>query len=266
MNFKISNLTYLFLILLLLSGLFKNFLALSIIIFIHELGHIIVIKLLKYSIDSIYLYPFMGIININKKINVKIYHDLLISLGGIVNQLSFFIVLYLIKKYISIYFYQLLIMYNQKLIIFNLIPIYPLDGFKFINSLLNYLFSYEISYQLSIIINILVTIVIIFLKPNYFFLTFSTYSIIYLLKNYHLTINQFYIERLYYDFYYKKISYLKKPYKKYLKREYKHFYKNGCLIYDETYIITKKDWLLSLFLIVFYLVSFTRKNRSKKVC
>ena len=241
MKFKISYLTYLFLILMLLSGLFKDTIALLIIILIHELGHIIVIKLLKYPISSITIYPFIGIIKINKKINTKIIHDVLISLGGIINQLGFFIMLYLIEKNLSIYFYQLLFSYNLKILLFNLIPIYPLDGFKLVNSLLNYLFSYQRSYVISITLNIAIIIVILIIKPSYFIYLFSTYSVIYLFKNYQFNHKAFYLERLYFNYYYKKIKYLKKPNKNYFKREYKYFYQKGCLIYDESYIITKKD-------------------------
>ena len=52
-KFNISYYTYLFLIICFFCGFIKNILILFMIIIIHELGHILIIKILKYKIDRI---------------------------------------------------------------------------------------------------------------------------------------------------------------------------------------------------------------------
>ena len=224
MKFKINILTYLYIILALLSGLFKNTVAFLIVIIFHELGHLIIIKWLGYNINHLIIYPFGGIIKINKIINTKIIDDILISIGGLLGQLLLLITCYITKPYLNEYLINLLIIYNKFIFIINIIPIYPFDGFWLLNHLLNYFFSYYWSYIISLIINILsILFLILYLLFNRIlnipiYIVFL-FSIIYLVNNYQKFITKFYIERLYYDFYYRHIRYLKKPCKYLIKRE-----------------------------------------------
>ena len=125
---KINSYTYIFLILCLLCGYIKNITIIFTICLIHEFGHIFFIKLFKYEINSIELLPFGGYTSVNKKINSSINKDLLIACGGIFIQVILMFIIYLCKDKINTITYNLLMKYNLILIIFNLIPIIPLDG------------------------------------------------------------------------------------------------------------------------------------------
>ena len=64
---KIRYSVYLFITIGILSGLIKEVLILYSVILIHELGHIIMIKLLNEKINSIEITPIGCFINLKKK-------------------------------------------------------------------------------------------------------------------------------------------------------------------------------------------------------
>ena len=195
---KVNFLTIYFLLLLFLCGYVRVGLIIFFIVLIHELGHVFFIKLFKYKIESITIYPFGGITKIYKDINTPIKKELLIASGGIILQLILFIIIYLIpiSDFTKILFYK----YNISIIIFNILPIIPLDGSIICTSILNKSFSFKTSYYLSIIISIIG--VILYLLSNYWF-SLNNYLIValfiikiyYAYKNYNYIFNKFLLER-----------------------------------------------------------------------
>lgn len=204
--FKINTLTYLFFLLSILSGYYKNILCIYLILIIHELGHYIIMKIYKIKVSSITLYPYGGMIKSNMLINTNSKKVLLISLGGIILQLIFILIIIIIYNLnlIDISIYKLFIENNLYIIIFNLVPIYPLDGFKILNSTLELIFNYKKSNYISFIINIIFLIVFflylyIFKISNYLIIIFLIINLINYIKEFKYTINKFYIERYLYD-------------------------------------------------------------------
>ena len=204
---KVNFLTLYFLLLLFLCGFIKIGLIIFFIVILHELGHVFFIKLFKYKIIDITIYPFGGIIKTDKDINTPPNKELLIASGGIIAQIIFFIIIYFLP--INILTKELLYKYNLSIMFFNILPIIPLDGSIIINSLLNKVFSYKISYYLYIIISILFTI--IYLLFNYWY-SINNYLIVslfiiktyYAIKNYKYLKTRFLLERYLnkYDFKY----------------------------------------------------------------
>ena len=204
---KVNFLTLYFLLLLFLCGFIKIGLIIFFIVIFHELGHVFFIKLFKYKIIDITIYPFGGIIKTDKDINTPPNKELLIASGGILAQIILFIVISFLP--INILTKELLYKYNLSIMFFNILPIIPLDGSIIINSLLNKVFSYKISYYLYIIISILFTI--IYLLFNYWY-SINNYLIVslfiiktyYAIKNYKYLKTRFLLERYLnkYDFKY----------------------------------------------------------------
>lgn len=204
---KVNFLTLYFLLLLFLCGFIKIGLIIFFIVILHELGHVFFIKLFKYKIIDITIYPFGGIIKTDKDINTPPNKELLIASGGIIAQMILFIVISFLP--INILTKELLYKYNLSIMFFNILPIIPLDGSIIINSLLNKVFSYKISYYLYIIISILFTI--IYLLFNYWY-SINNYLIVslfiiktyYAIKNYKYLKTRFLLERYLnkYDFKY----------------------------------------------------------------
>ena len=122
------------------------------IVFIHELGHILISLIFKWNIKKINIYPFGGYTVFDEAINKPFIEELLVFLGGILFQVILFLFFTLIfDKYA--YTYQIFSSYNKTILIFNMIPIIPLDGSKVLNILLNKLFPFKLSHLISIYIS-----------------------------------------------------------------------------------------------------------------
>ena len=163
-------------------------------------------KLNNIKVYSINIYPYGGIIKSDMLINTNSKKVLLISLGGIFIQLILYIIFFILSKinFISIKIYSLFLKYNTFIILFNLLPINPLDGYKILNSIFELFISFKKSIFISIIINILVLILFliylyIYKINNIIIITFLIFSLITYIKSYKYIINKFYIERIIYD-------------------------------------------------------------------
>jgi len=210
-KFKINNYTYFFFVACALCGYLKNISIIFFICLIHEMGHIFFIKLFKYEIVSVELLPFGGFTTTNKLINSNINKDIIIAFGGILFQIIFIIFLYLLKNNFNLITYNLFINYNFILIIFNLIPIIPLDGNNILHLFLEKFFSYKISYYLNLILSLIFLILFFIINyiyniDNYFIISFLIYKGIMYFKNYKHLNNRFLLERYLYDLKYNKIE------------------------------------------------------------
>jgi stage IV sporulation protein FB len=183
---------YSFFILILFSfflGLIKEMLLIIFVLMIHEVGHLLFIILFKNSISNIIIYPFGGVINYELK-NDYIYKELLITLGGVLFNLIFYIFFKLLKL-------ELLSNINFVFLIVNLIPIHPLDGSRILTLILSINFPYYLSKIICFIISMcfsLVLLIYIILNQSGFYYMFlilfliriNIFSIIKINKEYHM--------------------------------------------------------------------------------
>ena len=114
-----------FLVIIILTGNFNYFIPYFSLLLIHELGHAITGIILGYKLDKIVFYPLGGITIFNLPINIPIKKELLILIMGPIMQIFGYVFLIKIYPSVSIYHYTLLL--------FNLLPIYPLDGGKIVD-------------------------------------------------------------------------------------------------------------------------------------
>lgn len=204
--FKINIFTYIFLILSMLAGYGREMLIVYFILIVHELGHYILFKYYNISVNKITLYPYGGMIDNNMLINTNSKKVLIISFGGIFIQIILYLIIYLLFKvgFIDYNFYKMFFKYNLYIILFNLIPIYPLDGFKILNSFFELVLSFKLSLKCSIIFNFIFIILFflflyIFNVNNYVIVIFLLCNLINYIKSIKYIINKFYLERMIYD-------------------------------------------------------------------
>ncbi len=229
---KIHPLFYFVAVICILTGFFKYFIFLFIIILIHELGHILTALFFDWNIKKIVILPFGGITIFEDKINRSMAEEFLIAIMGPIFQLF----LFFIKN-------KLFFNINLFILLFNLIPIFPLDGSKILNVGLNYLFPFKKSHIISIIISLtnIITIILL-LKFNLVLITIFLFLILKTFKEikYHSYLfNKFLFERYLYNFDFKKSKIIKNEYQ--MKRDYKH------LFFIQNRYQTEKQYLSNLF-------------------
>ena len=197
-----------------ISGYYINLIAITSLLLIHELGHYTVAKLLKFKVLKIVIYPFGGITKINDLINKDINEEILVATSGVIFQFIFYLIIVYLNHINIIRDYTLNIytLYNNQIIFFNLMPIYPLDGSKIINLLLSKFFNYNLSNKLTIMISLIGMSLFILTSSynhNYSYIMVLSVLIIYnykFIKQLKYIYNRFLLERYLYNINYPKIK------------------------------------------------------------
>lgn len=217
-------------------GYFRFLIYFMLLILIHELGHIIVSLLFKWNIDKIIILPFGGLTKYNEMINRPLIEEFLIAISGIIFQFLFYLS---VKDFIDYEYFSFI---NYFIILFNLIPIYPLDGSKILNIFFNIITSFKNSLSLTIIISYIFIIIfsLLFFNINKiiaFVLIFLMLEVNKLYKGRKELFNKFLLERYLNEFKFKKKKTINNVDK--MKKDYRHlFYIDGRYL-TENYFLKK---------------------------
>lgn len=174
MSIKVDLKIFLFLFLFLLTSQIEIYITLMIFAIIHELGHLLMGLVLGFKTEEIKLSP-VGLqikfkvsseeckIQVNKG-NTLCIKKAIIALAGPITNLAL-AVLVIIFASISTniqntYIYQILIYSNFLIGMFNLIPIYPMDGGRFLNEVLKLIFGNKTAYKTTYIISKTILIIL----------------------------------------------------------------------------------------------------------
>ncbi len=185
----------------------------------------------KINIDKIILLPFGAITITNDIINRPLKQEFLVAIMGPIFQ----IIYYLIFKN------DYLKMIHYPLLIFNLLPIIPLDGFKILNIFFNKILSFYKSELVSVYISFFSIILLIIYKYNIILiiiLIFPFFETIKRYKNIDYIFSRFLYERIYYDLKYKKRKIITK--KRDMYKDYIHIFLNNNRYYTEKEYIKLK--------------------------
>ena len=167
MSIKIDLKIFLFLFLFLLTSQIEIYILLMIFAILHELGHLTTGLILKFKPEEIKLSP-VGLqisfklnkeeINIKvKKANIFNIKKAIIALAGPLTNLIICILAIVTAKILpsviinNMYIYQIIIYANILIAMFNLIPIYPMDGGRFLNEILKIFVGYKKAYKITYI-------------------------------------------------------------------------------------------------------------------
>lgn len=228
-----------------ITGLFKDFLVFISIIFFHEMGHIIASLYFNWKIKRINFYPFGGYIEFNEILNKPIKEEMIIVICGLISQIIYFFIIFLLynSSYISLNIFNLFKHYHYSILLFNLIPIFPLDGIKIVNLILSKFLPYRYAHYISIIISIGFMILFTFFSII-FGLSMNFILIVGLLinqimkekRNHNILCNKFIYERYLYSLNFNKTKMIDEENLKKMYRDYKHIFKA-----ENEYITEKKE-------------------------
>ena len=235
---RFDKITYIFIFLCLITGLFKEIISILLLIIIHELGHYIVAYCYRIDIRTINIYPFGGVIKYDSVIDRPFKEELLINIMGPVFQIVLYIVISLLNRnyLISDYFFNIFKNYHYSMLLLNVIPVIPLDGSKLLNIFLNKIFNYQLSYKMLFYISVVITVILIIYFNNYsyiFVISFIMIELFYYIKNKNYMFNRFIYERYLFDNKYKK-------YKKVNSIDKMYRNKKNLIKYNKIYLTEKE--------------------------
>lgn len=149
MRFRIDLKIFIFLVLFYFTKQIEIYALIMIFTIIHELGHLVAGILMGMKPEKIELMPFG--LSVSFKININEYNKkikkgnnletkkILIALAGPLTNLIMILITYRLK--IDIIKSMLIIYTNFLIMIFNLLPIYPLDGGRILKGILHISFG-----------------------------------------------------------------------------------------------------------------------------
>lgn len=196
MRFRIDLKIFIFLILFYLTNQIQIYALIMCFAIVHELGHLLTGIILGFKSNKIELTPFG--LSIGFKVNLKDYNKkikranaieekriIIAMVGPVVNLLIIFII---DKLNIDIYEKIMIIYSNLLLVLFNTLPILPLDGGRILKGILHiYLgknkaekYSCNISFGALIILTAISSIAILYFKNIAIFLGVIFLWILYL--------------------------------------------------------------------------------------
>ena len=200
MSFKIDLKIFLFLILFYFTNQIETYILILIFAFIHEIGHLVCGLALGMKPRKLEIKPYGVSISfkiVPKDYNNKILNGNLLELkkiivalaGPITNLIIILITLNLNNLNV---FYGLQIVYsNLLLFIFNLLPIYPLDGGRILKGVLHIIlgkrkseiYTNYISFSLLIILTLISSILIFYIKNIAIFIAIIFLWVIYIIED-----------------------------------------------------------------------------------
>lgn len=168
---------WIFLCLLLFSNNFLSIISYLLCVFLHEIGHSLMASFLGYKLNQITLLPFGASLSGKENVFYKPSHEILVAISGpMVNLLLVLICLALFwcvpisYSFLNDFYYA-----NLITLIFNFLPVYPLDGGRVLYSLVKRKKPIKKAYKIIKIIGVIVSILlfILFIITSFFKINFT---------------------------------------------------------------------------------------------
>ncbi|KKB43468.1 M50 family metallopeptidase [Bacillus thermotolerans] len=137
----------------LLTGFFLHLLLVFLIIAIHEFGHVLAAKFFDWRIRKISFLPFGGVAEMDEHGNRPIKEEVFVVLAGPLQHVWLFAVAWLLSLagWVPDHLYTLFFELNAAILLFNLLPVYPLDGGKILLLLLSWRKPYLFAFRWAIL-------------------------------------------------------------------------------------------------------------------
>ncbi len=232
---KIHLFFYIFMFISLITGNFWNYIIITSIIIVHEIGHILSGLIFSWKINKVIVLPIGGLTIFNTLINTSLFEQFIVALMGPLFQVLYFFILSCFFKLDSGVAF-----FNYMILFFNLLPIYPLDGSKILYVILCLLFPFKYSHLFFLIVSfICIFFLFLYFKFNlilYLILLFLIIKTVSEFINHNRVFNRFLLERYIYDLKFKRVKFVRGVDSMYL--WCRHVFKKS---------ITEKDFLYKMF-------------------
>lgn len=142
-----------------LTGYFREVIMIFTIVLIHELGHSVAAQHFNWKIRKIELLPFGGVAEVEEFGNRPLKEEFIVLIAGPLQHIWLIALSYLMLHFNFMAYtdHQLFITHNLMILLFNLLPIWPLDGGK----LMYLFFSTKLSFQKGLMTTLKISIVLL---------------------------------------------------------------------------------------------------------
>jgi len=175
-------------LLAIMLGYLNEYVIFALTIIVHELGHLTMAFFYKWDLVELKFFAFGGVMEFKGELNKSNKEDLIISSGGILFNIIMLIVLYVLRSNtvsaIHINLINYAIWAQLFVIIFNSIPLPPLDGSRIVYAILCQFIPYKKVLQIvkgmnSILITFLIATTFLYnIRQIFIIVTFLSYSTI----------------------------------------------------------------------------------------
>lgn len=133
-NIKVHPLLWVVMGIAIITAHFTELSLLLFIIFVHEMGHAAAAAFFSWRIKRIMLLPFGGVAEMDEHGNRPLKEEVIVIISGPLQHIWMMGAAYIAyaSSLLSPELFSLFIQYNLMILIFNLLPIWPLDGGKLI--------------------------------------------------------------------------------------------------------------------------------------
>ncbi|GEB76363.1 site-2 protease family protein [Sporolactobacillus inulinus] len=120
-----------------------------VIVLIHELGHALTARLFGWNVLEIELLPFGGVAKIDERETHPFYQECLVLIAGPLQNVWLPLLSYALLNFSfwGMNEHNLFLMQNNALLLFNLLPIWPLDGGRLTHVLMEMVYPYKLAYR-----------------------------------------------------------------------------------------------------------------------
>ena len=186
---------------------FFELMMLLIIVFIHELGHAFAASFYSWRIKRISLLPFGGVAEMDEHGNRPLKEEAIVTLAGPfqhVWMIGLALVFYHFN-WVSEDLYRQFIEFNTMVLVFNLMPIWPLDGGKLVYLWRSLNESFAIAHKKTLMISagslVLFSLLLLIIQPVnlnlWIVISFLAFSLYYEWKQRRYVFLRFLLERYY---------------------------------------------------------------------
>jgi len=134
-----------------LTGRFREMLLLFLVVLIHELGHAGAARFFGWRVNEIVLLPFGGVAVVDEHGNRPLKEELIVILAGPFQHV-WMIGVGTIFYYLGLWddMFSLFLLHNLMVLLFNLLPIWPLDGGKLLFLFYSLRFPFKASHRVML--------------------------------------------------------------------------------------------------------------------
>lgn len=145
------------------TGTFMELAIILAIVLIHELGHYLAAMFFKWRVRGIMLWVFGGVMDTDEHGTRPVYEEMIVTAAGPLQHVVIYGAVLLLSDsgFVPASVLSLIIYYNTAILIFNLLPVWPLDGGKLLFLCLSSFLPYQRAYHTAIMASIVISLVLL---------------------------------------------------------------------------------------------------------